>query len=342
MPHGKYYCDTASYFFANYGILFFVRYISVETLNPNLYTITKAELVGGSRPRLSLIDKKTHQKYILKSYTHNSREVFAECLASFLGNIIKIPIQKVSMKRLPDALVNALKQTYPALPSAWLPIGSLVRNVFSKGGVINYGANIIGTPTESMSLEYIEKFFRRSYYMPDDLLESFSAMIIFDAIIGNMDRHHENWGIVESDKFKQYLLFNKKQIIKERKFTPLFDHGSSLLFELNEKNVIDYLHNFNHFEKQYIFKSKYSFIKDSNNNEANIFAILDTHIKSKTAWGNRFRKVLKTIIPHISIFEIAKKIAQMPNIPDIQYSNNRRELLLKSIIRRLERLEYML
>lgn len=319
-----------------------MRYISVETLNPDLYRITKAGLVGGSRPRLSLIDKKTHQKYILKSYTHNSREVFAECLASFLGDIIKIPIQKVSMKRLPDVLVEALKQTYPQLPSMWKPIGSLVRNVFSKGWVINYGANIIGTPTESMSLEYIEDFFRRSYYMPEDLLESFSMMIVFDAIIGNMDRHHENWGIVESDKFKQYLLFDKKQIVKERKFTPLFDHGSSLLFELSEENVNNCLRNFSDFEKQYIFKSKYSFIKDSNNNEANIFTILDTHIKNKTAWGNRFRKIIKSIISNVSIFEIAKKIAQMPNIPDIQYSNNRRELLLKSVIRRLEKLEYML
>jgi len=315
-----------------------MRYISVDVLEFPRYEITKAELVGGSRPRISLIDRETHQKYILKSYSHNSREVFAECLASFLGEILKISIQKVSIKKLPAQLASVLRKTCPGLPKDWVPIGTLVRNVFPKKWAIRYGASIIETPTEPMSLENIEQFLRRNYYAADDLLDNVATMIIFDALIGNMDRHHENWGILESEKYRQMILFNKKEHIKERKFTPLFDHGSSLLFELNEDSVQNYLNNLDGFREHYIFKSKYSFIKTPDNNEDNIFNIIKYHIDHKTDWGKRFKTIIKTKVLPISILEIAKKIAQIPDIEELNYSHARRELLLRSLIFRIENL----
>jgi hypothetical protein len=323
-----------------------MRDISVKTLDPR-FELIKAELVGGTRPRLTLKDKKTHQKYIFKSYCHNSREVFAECLASFLGNILDISVQQVSIKRLPEQLAAALRKACPAIPVDWVPIGSLARNVFPKNGIIKYGASIINTPSQSMSLENIEQFFRKNYYAPDDLLKAFATMIVFDAIIGNMDRHHENWGIIESKKFRQFVLFNKKQyahdLHQNRKFTPLFDHGSSLLFELTETAVCAYLKDLTLFKEHYVLGSKYSFIKDSQNKERNIFTIIEQHLREKTVWGVLFKDVITTKLVRnktnpISLLEIAKKIVQMPNVPEIDYSLPRRDLLLRSIIIRIEKL----
>lgn len=50
-------------------------------------------------------------------------------------------------------------------------------------------------------------------------LEAFHRMLVFDAWIGNQDRHHENWGFVQTADGK-------------RRFSDIFDNGSSLLREL--------------------------------------------------------------------------------------------------------------
>ncbi len=47
----------------------------------------------------------------------------------------------------------------------------------------------------------------------------FLHTIIFDALIGNIDRHHSNWGIVTSIKNKT---------VEEHRYAPLYDSGSSL------------------------------------------------------------------------------------------------------------------
>ncbi|MCA1931294.1 HipA domain-containing protein [Rheinheimera sp.] len=53
-----------------------------------------------------------------------------------------------------------------------------------------------------------------------------NELILFDSIIGNTDRHQENWGIVHSP--------NKKPSIK---LSPLFDNGTSLGHERFPANV---------------------------------------------------------------------------------------------------------
>ncbi len=52
----------------------------------------------------------------------------------------------------------------------------------------------------------------------------FAEFLVLDAVIGNTDRHHENWGIVRKrteDGWKEYL-------------TPSFDHASSFGRELSD------------------------------------------------------------------------------------------------------------
>jgi hypothetical protein len=53
-----------------------------------------------------------------------------------------------------------------------------------------------------------------------------AGYLVFDALIGNVDRHHENWGVLE----------NIRSESGERVFevAPTFDHASSLGRELQE------------------------------------------------------------------------------------------------------------
>jgi hypothetical protein len=62
------------------------------------------------------------------------------------------------------------------------------------------------------------------------VLEKLASYMVLDALIGNTDRHHENWGL-----FWQTLLFNadtQTALWKKYDVAPSFDHASSLGREL--------------------------------------------------------------------------------------------------------------
>lgn len=317
-----------------------MKHYTVEDINYGRYeNKIRFELVGGSRPRLTLQHKTTRQKFIFKTYSHNTREVWAECLASHIGSVLDIKVQQVVIRRAPKSLENAMRKVAPKLDKKWIPIGTLARNIFPRGQEIVYGAITVETPSGLLPLETIEQKIREKYYAPDDLLDSFAQMVVFDAIIGNMDRHHENWGIVETVRYKQQLLFDKKQIVTERWFTPLYDHGSSLMFELSEDNV-ENIKDEPLFHQKYIEGKAYTFVSMPDGSSANIFTIIKYHIDRGTPWGTRFKKEIERL-GDTSILEISKAIAKMPNIKEIDYSEARKELLLRSILYRLQILRDM-
>lgn len=58
-------------------------------------------------------------------------------------------------------------------------------------------------------------------------------MVVFDAWIGNMDRHHENWAVTQTGIARQLALFGlsreeRDALKRKRQFTQLFDHGIAL------------------------------------------------------------------------------------------------------------------
>ena len=57
----------------------------------------------------------------------------------------------------------------------------------------------------------------------EGLGKDFLKIPIYDALIGNTDRHHSNWGIVS----------NKEKM----KLSPLYDNGSSLCSIVNERKI---------------------------------------------------------------------------------------------------------
>ena len=61
--------------------------------------------------------------------------------------------------------------------------------------------------------------------LKDEMFYPFLRVLIFDALIGNSDRHHSNWG----------LIFNRDRT--KVKFTPLYDNGSSLCAYVEEKEI---------------------------------------------------------------------------------------------------------
>ena len=66
-------------------------------------------------------------------------------------------------------------------------------------------------------------------------ISTISKILLFDALIGNSDRHHSNWGITET---KGSLSAEKGLFpVNVMTLSPLYDNGSSLCSYINESDI---------------------------------------------------------------------------------------------------------
>ncbi|XMT17276.1 hypothetical protein QTN79_01260 [Candidatus Saccharibacteria bacterium oral taxon 488] len=319
-----------------------MRHYDFKELNIKNFKEAKVEVSGGSRPRIILKHKSNNQQFFLKTYRHSTREIWAEMFASKLGEAAQFNIQAVSLKKFPAQAEMIFRDKFgDYLPDSWIPVGALVRHAFPKGCEILYGAQIVGTDKDPVTLEEAEKGIRDRYLDSEDILCSIADMIIFDAWIGNMDRHHENWAISHQNNIVAQLSLlrptkqERERLKKGRGLTPLFDHGSSLLFELEEKKIDRYYNNRDLFEKSYIRGKKYGFILSTDRQKKNIFDILSDHAQQGTKWSKRFKKAFSKI-DKVDDLTIARMILLMPTDGELKYGQKRKELLYYSLRRRKE------
>lgn len=104
-----------------------MKHFTVNEISINIYRTIEFEAVGGSRPRLTFIHKDNKQRFFFKTYTHSPREVWAECLASHIAELLDIKAQQVTIKTAPRRLEEVLRERFPQLlPEDWRSVGSFV------------------------------------------------------------------------------------------------------------------------------------------------------------------------------------------------------------------------
>lgn len=96
-----------------------------------------------------------------------------------------------------------------------------------KNTVLDSDSNGSGTELDDI-LETIEK---QQYVDPIELKEHFWNVFVADALLGNFDRHNGNWGFLYDSK-------NQK-----REIAPIYDCGSCLLPQADDKIMMDALNN---------------------------------------------------------------------------------------------------
>jgi hypothetical protein len=188
-------------------------------------------------------------------------------------------------------------------------------------------------------------------------------MIVFDTIIGNTDRHSENWGIVITnrlldDRLKILNMWEKiklkitiyvrtkgkisfQKIIKRYKeenwkFSPLYDNGSSLGRELSEEKIINLLNNEDEFDK-FIHKGKPDIRwNDKNLNYFDLIDVLLLDYKDEVKqiienMRNRYNKKVNEIV--ILINNIDNRIPTKFN--EYKLSDNRKKFIIRNINKRI-------
>jgi HipA-like C-terminal domain len=93
----------------------------------------------------------------------------------------------------------------------------------------------------------------------EKIVEGFLKMLVFDAIVGNNDRHFYNWGVVRNIKNKQTPYFS-----------PIYDTARGLFWNDSEQKIVEILKQNNQIE---LYLKKYinnSFPKTGWENEKNL------------------------------------------------------------------------
>lgn len=139
----------------------------------------------------------------------------------------------------------------------WVPItgklGSMSYNFVEDDDTFVEGINLIQAKYSNYDRDKLKDTFLNKVYsvemvrdslVLDYLFYNFLHILIFDALIGNSDRHHSNWG----------LLINIPPNIPL--FAPIYDNGSSLCSYEEEISVKNVLKDKMRFEAMVFSKSK--------------------------------------------------------------------------------------
>lgn len=155
----------------------------------------------------------------------------------------------------------------------------------------------------------------------EKLYSEFIGLQVFDALIGESDRHEENWGYIRTSKSSDIVL------------APFYDNGDSLMHNINENRVEEYINDEAGFLR-YIHKSKTK-ILDNNGHKIKHFQLIDYLItenpiflreelqKTKNLTDDIIKEIIYRI-PDEYLPECHKKILQ-------RYISIRRDILINKI-----------
>ena len=322
------------------------------------WLVTSALSSKGTRDKLVLIKPDTEDTYFLKfpmvkvnkDYTP---ENWSEVIASELGIALGFNVLKYDL-----AVYNG-------------KVGCISQNMTtpSKNETLIEGHSILSRFDSTYDPSNKETYNRYTFdfvrnalksYNAEDYVKDFIRTLIFDAIIGNSDRHQSNWGIIQSINLVEVKPVNKGlllpfvrnknteiQITIEviKKAAPIYDSGCCLGREFGEQQIqqhLDIQSKFDKYirngvaelrtgetEKKPSHEELLRFIKNTNNGEWKSFV------------EDEINRVLQKYIPK-AINELIFNIDN--NLPD-QYKERygmtsaRKEFIFRVIDKRINNLK---
>ena len=215
----------------------------------------------GSRTKFWVRVPEQSNSWLLKFPRPDTGEHWAEKIAYEIGTLVGINCARVELARCEGQLVELGQtsaqggghwQTYQnqlvTVCESFLPSGQIeddsvnvgihlfhgyeILEMFIEGYDINQQRpqrehsvkNIVSSLTELMGARSLDP-------MPfwDMELKALASYVLLDGLIGNTDRHHENWMVAH------FIVDQADQADVRFEVTPSFDHASSLGRELNDE-----------------------------------------------------------------------------------------------------------
>jgi hypothetical protein len=195
--------------------------------------------------------KPNHRYLFKKSRKGMPWQFWMEIIAYRIGQIMNVAVPPafvgLSTRENPEKRVYGalIKWFYITPPDSFISgkiIGSDIPNFDYKTGAQHNLQTIL------------TKRFGVYPQMHQYMLHAFAKILTFDAVIGNTDRHQENWGFVIRPASEK----DKSKVKIHVRLSPAFDNGTSMLHEQVEKNFykfenetycLNYLNNGKHHMK---------------------------------------------------------------------------------------------
>lgn len=317
----------------------------VEIINISDWNIKEWIQTTGTRNKFfvgSPVDEKLY--FFKESISKYPSEFWSEIIASKVGS-------KLGFDLL-DYNVGIYKETVGCICESMIDVTS---------EELEHGISLIKKTVPSFKVskrpiilfQHVEK----SFLPYGNFITEFIEMLVFDSIIGNQDRHSENWAIIrsldveniKSNKsrlikwamvgyrasglnlsklpFKKYFMqvFHESALVNI-KFSPIYDSGSSLGREIPELNISNYTDNPEEVKK-YIKNGKSEVKWDGT--KINHFEILK---KLKETHGVIITNVISKVLAKYNSIDIKTVINEIDSELPQKFEKSRLSLERKKLI----------
>lgn len=177
---------------------------------------------------------------------------------------------------------------------------------------------------------FTDKSIVQEYVMLASVWENYKKMMIFDCLIGNSDRHDENWGICVN--------VNKKEF----KLAPFYDNASCLTQQLNEKTILEYLSNKSKIE-EYVNNSHPPnlYLNDKDLHRYTHYEIMKYLIDTEPDMKDLITELLQN--DYTDYVDVIMANIQQLDVPEeYKLSDNRRKVILEILKLRRQKLKELL
>lgn len=186
----------------------------------------------GSKPKFWFRYKE--EMWLFKRARPNTGEHWAEKVASEIATLLILPTHEVQIAQAEGCM------------------GCAVKSFLKKGEILVHGNELLAGAIKGYDkakqrgqadhhfdniVQTMEWFFSDKKVREREYLR-IVGYFVFDALVGNTDRHHENWGmVIRSISIPPVEVGADPQMKFQANLAPTFDHGSSLGRELLEDHA---------------------------------------------------------------------------------------------------------
>lgn len=184
------------------------------------------------------------------------------------------------------------------------------------------------TSRELFTFEFIKDAIRSVFPRAfEQLTSDFVKMLVFDALVGNNDRHFYNWGVIDT----------KKKTIKLPTFAPIYDSARGLLWNWSDNNLINLLENHKAGRKKLLkyIDGACPRVSIEGNNMADHFELMD--------FLKRYSSEYEKIIGTLSSVENEERVLKMLNTQFYSfYIPERMELIIFILKKRFQKIRELI
>lgn len=272
---------------------------SIKKQNKDFYFIDTFQTAKGTRVKKFVVDKKGERAFF--KYEAQKYIVSEACSEKMCYEIAKVLGFRCAKIELAYDIENNL-------------------------GVLNYWFtdNVDIEHTDAVSYLKTKSNDRKYYYtisnikdtldrLNSSLFKEFINLMVFDALVGEQDRHEENWGIIRTNM--------------NYEFSPLYDNGDSLLnFFKDETYAQPYYDNKKDFDA-YIMNSKTYIYKEDNVSRYKHFELIKY-------LNTLYKDIVQESIANLNKLDDKKIKEIVEMIPDELLTKKHKKYIIEYLIKR--------